>query len=581
VTINVCAQCDSKCVICSSLTTCLQCKTGYNLFSGYCTRSCLPSGGVITYSDPSGSCVTVCPTGWFGDNSNNVYSCVQDCPTMQFGDITTQLCQYCPPTCGSCTSMTTCLTCATAATLAIDNMCYRDCNATFKFAYNGTCYNTCPDGSYLTYTGVTCAPCGPLCLTCTGTPTTCTSCATTYYYNNTCMTTCPKGFYGSTTLQCLSCSGSNSAACTNPLSFSTSFSTQNFKPVITLQFNQNITTTKDISEILKINVNPTRRLEEEEYSDKNEWMRQRQLAVGTIVNNGITYSYEILPNGTILLYPEVGTSLISPTFSVSISDPAAVTSASTGASLQNVQSQLSVASVEFYPPEQSTKAETNFPAKLVTVLVLVLFGLTFFFSDVMIRPLQWLQILCFHCLIAVGAPPNIYYHLYQMKNSTLDFLTNWFESSLPNRSPYYSTPQKVADTFIDEIFLRHLGPFFLVAAVFGCFWFFFLSISSKFVMRHKIWQGFFQEVSRKRFQLMLVNDIFSIFYFPILFFAMMQMGNLVSPGSFYALNAAFTIILFIGAIIVPIAWATLWKIRSREEFHEKLWFLTLRIKPLG
>lgn len=148
-------------------------------------------------------------------------------------------------------------------------------------------------------------------------------------------------------------------------------------------------------------------------------------------------------------------------------------------------------------------------------------------------------------------------------------------------SPYYSTPQKVADTFIDEIFLRNLGPFFPVAVVFACFWFFFLTLSSKFVMRHKIWQGFFQEISRKRFQLMLINDIFSLFYFPILYFAFMQMNNLVSTGSFYALNAAFTIIIFIAAIIVPIAWTTLWKIRSKDEIHEKLWFLTLRVKPLS
>lgn len=148
-------------------------------------------------------------------------------------------------------------------------------------------------------------------------------------------------------------------------------------------------------------------------------------------------------------------------------------------------------------------------------------------------------------------------------------------------SPYYSTPLKVVDAFVDEIFLRHLGQFFLVASVMGCFWFFFLSISSKFVLRHKIWQGFFQEISRKRYQLMVINDVFSLFYFPIIYFAMMQMANLVSPGAFYALNAAVTVLLFIAAIIMPIAWITLWKVRSREEVQERLWFLTLRVKPLA
>ena len=51
--------------------------------------------------------------------------------------------------------------------------------------------------------------------------------------------------------------------------------------------------------------------------------------------------------------------------------------------------------------------------------MLVLYGVTFIFSDVMVRPLQWLQVFFFHCCIAVGVPANIYYHLIQMKNSTL------------------------------------------------------------------------------------------------------------------------------------------------------------------
>ena len=281
VTINICAQCDPTCIVCSSLATCLQCQSGYNLFNGYCSRSCIPTNGVVTYADPSGICVAVCPNTYFGVNTS--YSCNQTCPQKQYGDPGTHLCQNCPALCASCSSLTLCLTCNTAATLAIDNMCYSDCNATFKYAYNSTCYNTCPAGTYLTYTGVTCAACAPICLTCFGSGTACTSCATTYFFNSTCLTTCPSGFFGSTTLQCLTCSGSSNAACTNPLNFSTTFSTQDFKPVITLQFNQNVSMSKNISEILQINLQLKRRLLQGD--------SERMLTVGSIVNNGITYTY--------------------------------------------------------------------------------------------------------------------------------------------------------------------------------------------------------------------------------------------------------------------------------------------------
>lgn len=85
----------------------------------------------------------------------------------------------------------------------------------------------------------------------------------------------------------------------------------------------------------------------------------------------------------------------------------------------------------------------------MTIFVLVLYGVTFIFSDVMVRPLQWLQVLFFHCCIAVGVPANIYYHLIQMKNSTLAFVDNWFAGGLPKSSPYYSSPQKIIDVFTD------------------------------------------------------------------------------------------------------------------------------------
>lgn len=231
-----------------------------------------------------------CSSPYFGDNST--YSCTQNCPFNQYGDTQTHLCLTCPATCASCSSLTLCISCVTGATLAIDGMCYTDCNTTHRYSFNGSCYNICPVGSYLTFTGVTCAACGPLCLSCFGSATACTSCATTYLFNNSCLTQCPSGYYGSSTLQCLSCNGSNATACKAPLSFTTSYSTQNYKPVITIQFNDNVTISKNLTDIIKINLNLGRLLSGE-----------RLLSVGTLVNNGISYTYEILSNGTILLYP--------------------------------------------------------------------------------------------------------------------------------------------------------------------------------------------------------------------------------------------------------------------------------------
>ena len=274
-------------------------------------------------------------------------------------------------------------------------------------------------------------------------------------------------------------------------------------------------------------------------------------------------------------------SLISPTFSVTISDPASVTSSTTGVSLQNVQSLLTIAALEYYPPSDGVEAGTNFPAKLITILTLVLYAVTFVFSDVMVRPLQMLQILLFHCLIAAGIPANLYYFLFQAKESTFDFVQNWFKGNLPAASPYYDTPLKVADVFVDEVFLRHMGQLFVLAVILGCFWFVFLILGNKRIMTHKIWQGFFEKVSQKRYQLMVLNDVFSLFYFPLLYFAFMQLPRVPASSGFYALNYAVTVILLLLALIVPFAWWVLWKVRTPEEVENRLWFLTIRAKQSG
>jgi len=260
VTINQCGQCDSKCLICVSAISCSQCKSGFNLFNGNCNLTCIPTT-IITYANPSGACVTLCPPGYYGDNST--YSCTQYCPNKLYGDSAARLCLNCPATCATCSSLTYCMSCEAAATLSlIDNMCYGDCNSTFKYSYNGSCWNQCPNSTYLTYTNVLCAACSSICLTCSSTTTNCTSCATTYFFNFSCLTTCPTGYYGATTLQCLGCNSSATAAtaCAHPLNFTTSLSVENYQYVITLQFNQNVSIEQQLSNILNIKLQLSRRM---------------------------------------------------------------------------------------------------------------------------------------------------------------------------------------------------------------------------------------------------------------------------------------------------------------------------------
>ena len=472
-TINVCAVCDVKCSVCISLTGCLTCLAGYNLFNGICGISCIPTT-IITYANSAGICVEVCPAGTFGNNMT--YACVTsaNCPVQQYGEPTTSLCTLCPATCTSCVNATYCTACQAAASLAIDNMCYSNCNSTHQFSYNSTCWSTCPGGTYLTYTNVICEICAMVCATCDVTSTNCTTCAGSYFLVDTCVTVCPSGFYGdSVTLTCLNCSVNASAACSAPLNFSTTYSVENFQSVITLQFNQNVTFNRNLTDILNVNL-----------------VVNRLMQIGTLVNNGVTYTYEILNNGTIKLYLSVGTSLVNPTFSVSISDPAAVISTSTGISLQNVQSILTLAKIDYYPPEDGVDAGTNFPGIFTVVIVLLLLALSFFFSDVMIKPLQMLQLLFLHSLIDSPVSANIYYLLVGLKISTLNFVTNWFSTSFTSYSVYYDTPLKIQDACTDYLFLRNVGQIYMMMVVFACFWFVFLILGNNRIIKHKIWHSF-------------------------------------------------------------------------------------------
>lgn len=60
------------------------------------------------------------------------------------------------------------------------------------------------------------------------------------------------------------------------------------------------------------------------------------MSVADLINNGISYTYTILSDGTIKLYLILDTDLNNPNFQVKFTDPTAIVSTESGASLQTV-----------------------------------------------------------------------------------------------------------------------------------------------------------------------------------------------------------------------------------------------------
>jgi len=199
----------------------------------------------------------------------------------------------------------------------------------------------------------------------------------------------------------------------------------------------------------------------------------------------------------------------------------------------------------------------------------------------MIRPIQILQIMFFHCAIDVNVPANLFHFLKNMSYSTFHFIDNLFKSNFPIRSPYYSSPLKFIDVFVDEIFLRNMGQIFIWIFVLAILAFIFLILGNKRVVSHKIWHSFLSEVSIKRYRWMVVHDIFGLFYLPIIYFSFMQIkATFATFSDFYIYNALATVIFLLIALALPFVWFFMWLKNTPEEITSKLWFLTLRNKKI-
>ena len=171
-TTNYCGTCDPSCSNCfaSGNSSCTACATGYFLQpnSTTCLSSCPSSGyyknlltnicttcaaGCKACTSSTLSSCTSCNEGYYLQPSGT--SCLTTCPTGYFGNQTTNACSACNSTCLTCSGPTSgeCTSCGTG---------------TFLNPYTNSCNATCPEGTYKTVSPNRCNICDPGCVLCTG-----------------------------------------------------------------------------------------------------------------------------------------------------------------------------------------------------------------------------------------------------------------------------------------------------------------------------------------------------------------------------------------------------------------------------
>jgi hypothetical protein len=69
---------------------------------------------------------------------------------------------------------------------------------------------------------------------------------------------------------------------------------------------------------------------------------RRLLQIADLINNGVSYTYVILSDGTIKLYLNLNTDLVNPNFEVKFTDPTAITAIKNGATLQTVTNTFTI-----------------------------------------------------------------------------------------------------------------------------------------------------------------------------------------------------------------------------------------------
>lgn len=192
---------------------------------------------------------------------------------------------------------------------------------------------------------------------------------------------------------------------------------------------------------------------------------------------------------------------------------------------------------------------------------MVLYGLSFFWTDAAIKSIQFLQLALLHATLNINIPPILAYYLYELRKAILSFLPNFFKGQILPNKVYHHAPQKIIDLFVDYDFLRNMGQIFFFIIMFSGMWMVFLFLSSKKLISNKLWFNMFEDIFKRRFKFMALNDILSLFIVPILWFGLWQFKDLTGTeleSGYSTINAVFTVVFLIFAFIIPVIWGLFW-----------------------
>lgn len=85
----------------------------------------------------------------------------------------------------------------------------------------------------------------------------------------------------------------------------------------------------------------------------------------------------------------------------------------------------------------------------------------------------------------------------------------------------------------------------------------------------------FETISVRRYRYSIINDIFGIFYLPILWFSFYQFQKLFDKG-YLGFNGFVCLVLVLAALALPFVWGAVWWKKERAEIEERFPFMTNR-----
>ena len=150
------------------------CKHTRKTCANWCSQNGYCMGGVCNCLPGyyGSDCSKVgCTSGTYWDPKTS--TCVNYCPTKYYQNIYSRSCEPCDSSCDQCYGQPTiCTNCTSTASNP-------------KYFYNGSCYSTCPDGTYKN--GFNCSLCDTtvFCKTCSIAASNCTSCSPDISINQT------------------------------------------------------------------------------------------------------------------------------------------------------------------------------------------------------------------------------------------------------------------------------------------------------------------------------------------------------------------------------------------------------------